>query len=111
MWRIAPVPAEYIKNENPRTPQFYLLSKIHKGTVPPAGHLIISANDSPSERISQVVDYFLEDMLSYIKSYLKDTTGTIVKLKALSLVNGELWGNQGHSSLLGEISTSGKTPL
>ena len=35
-----------------------MLPKIHKPQRPPAGRPIISGNDSPAERISQLVDHF-----------------------------------------------------
>ncbi len=75
--------AEYLKNETPRTAQFYLLPKIHKGVIPPPGRPIISANDRPTKCISQLVDHFLQDTLPFIKSYLKDTSDTIIKINKL----------------------------
>lgn len=53
--------------------RFYLLPKIHKGVSPPPGRPIISAIKSPTERISQFLDHFLQPGLINIKSYVKDT--------------------------------------
>ena len=39
--------------------RFYLLPKIHKGKLPPPGRPIISAIGSPTEKISQFLDFFL----------------------------------------------------
>ena len=65
--------AEYLITENPRTANFYLLPKIHKGTIPPPGRPIVSANDCPTERISQFVDHFIQPLIPILKSYIKDS--------------------------------------
>ena len=65
---------DYLCIQEPRTAQFYLLPKIHKGKIPPPGRPIVSANECPTERISAFVDFFLKPMVLDIKSYLKDTT-------------------------------------
>ena len=51
--------AEFLVHEQPRTAQFYLLPKIHKRLIKPPGRPIVSANECPTERISQFVDLFL----------------------------------------------------
>ena len=56
----------------PRTPELYLLPKIHKNTQPPPGRPIISANNRPTERLSAFVDTFLRPIVSEGKSYIKD---------------------------------------
>ena len=55
--------AEYLILETPRTPNFYLLPKIHKNKIPPPGQPIVSANRCPSERISQFVDHFIQPLV------------------------------------------------
>jgi hypothetical protein len=57
-----------------RTAKFYLLPKIHKGINPPPGRPIVSANGCPIERISQLVDPFLNPISKTHQSYIKDTT-------------------------------------
>ncbi len=70
--------------EHARTPLFYTLPKIHKGITPfPPGRPIVSGNDSPTERISEFVDFFLQPCVPNIKSYIKDTTDFINKIEAL----------------------------
>jgi hypothetical protein len=66
--------ADYLLIPSPRTPQLYLLPKIHKKTLPTPGRPVVSANDSPTERISELVDHFLNPLIPQTKSYLKDTT-------------------------------------
>ena len=51
---------KYLTGFKPRTARFYMLPKIHKGVNPPPGTPIISGNNSPTERISQFVDHFIE---------------------------------------------------
>ncbi len=53
---------------------FYLLPKIHKPQRPPPGRPIVSAIGTPTERISQFIDFFLLPFLETIPSYVKDTT-------------------------------------
>ena len=65
--------ADYLVIENPRTANFYLLPKIHKGKLPPPGRPIVSANECPTERISQFVDHFIQPIVPTLKSYIKDS--------------------------------------
>ena len=48
----------YLKNDKPRTSQLYLSPKIHKNKHKPLARPIISANESPAERISQLINHF-----------------------------------------------------
>jgi hypothetical protein len=76
--------AAYLHIEKPRTPQLYLLPKIHKNKFPVPGRPIVSANSSPTERISQLADFFLQPLVSNTKSYVKDTTDFINKIENIS---------------------------
>ena len=64
----------YLVNTKPRTPLLYTQPKIHKGVLPPPCRPIVSGNNSPSERISAFVDWFLKPIVPKIPSYIKDTT-------------------------------------
>ena len=64
----------YLTDFKFRTAKFYLLPKIHKGKLPPPGRPIISGNNSPTERISQLVYFFLKDIAPKGKSFIKDTS-------------------------------------
>jgi hypothetical protein len=64
----------YLRNNHPRTSQLYLLPKVHKKKLPMPGRPIVSANNSPTERISELADYFLKPLVQTTKSYVKDTT-------------------------------------
>ncbi|CAG2212665.1 unnamed protein product [Mytilus edulis] len=64
----------FLQVEEPRTPQFYLLPKIHKTFVngSPPGRPIISGNNGPTEKISSFVDEHIKPFVPLIKSYVKD---------------------------------------
>ena len=66
-----------------RTPELYLLPKIHKKQSPPPGRPVVSANGCPTEKISAFVDIFLRPHLNKIPSYIRDTTDFLQKLEAL----------------------------
>ena len=77
--------ADYLILETPRTPNFYLLPKIHKDKIPPPGRPIVSANGCPSEQISQFVDHFIQPLVQKLPSYLRDSTHLINILRDLRL--------------------------
>ena len=73
--------ARYLKPKNPRTPIFYMLPKIHKPNNP--GRPIISQVNSPTERISEFLDYHLKPIATKNDSYLKDTNDFLNRLHNL----------------------------
>ena len=81
--------ANYLRISNPRTPELYLLPKIHKKKIPIPGRPIVSANNSPTERISELADYFLKPMVQGTKSYVRDTTDFINKIEQLPTLPAE----------------------
>lgn len=66
-----------------RTPNLYLLPKIHKQQRPVPGRPICSANDSPTEKISQYVDHFIGPLARNVPSYLRDTQHFLALLQEL----------------------------
>ena len=50
----------YLTTDNDRTQQFYLLPKIHKDALNPPGRPIVSGSGGPTEKISQLVNHFIE---------------------------------------------------
>ena len=71
---------DHLMVQKPRTSQLYLLPKIHKNVSPVPGRPIVSANDSPTERISAFVDHFLAPIARTSKSYIQDTSDFMRKL-------------------------------
>ena len=61
--------------KQPRIPEFYTLTKIHKKI--PVGRPIVSGSSGPTERISSFVDSLLQPIAKKQESYLKDTTDFI----------------------------------
>jgi hypothetical protein len=77
---IPPKCHEYLHNLKPRTPNFYLLPKIHKCVIPPPDGPIMSANECPTERIS-FIDSFLQPIVKTTRSFIKDTPDFLLKLQ------------------------------
>ena len=59
----------------PRTPIFYLLPKIHKPMIHDLtpGRPIVSGCGSPTEKISQFLDYYLKPIVETLPSFIKDS--------------------------------------
>ncbi len=74
---------DYLVNTKPRTSLLYTQPKIHKGVLPPPCRPIVSGNNSPSERISAFVDWFLKPIVPQIPSYIKDTTHFLQLIESL----------------------------
>ena len=71
----------FITPRNCRTPLFYLLPKIHKKNNP--GRPIVSACDSPTEKMSMYLDSFLQPLAQKVDSCIKDTTHFLSNLSQL----------------------------
>ncbi len=71
--------AKHLKISNPRTAAFYTLPKIHKNVNPLPGRPILSANDSPTERISAFLDHYLQTYVPLMRSFVKDNTHFVKK--------------------------------
>lgn len=69
--------------EKARTPEFYLLPKIHKKTSPPLGRPIVSGNGSPTKKISAFVDFLLKPYVPLIQLYVRDTNHVLEHLSLL----------------------------
>ena len=81
--------ARYLVPEELRTPQLYLLPKIHKNINPIPGRPIVSANESPTKRISAFVDHFLSPIFQTGRSYIKDTGDFLQKLEKVDNLTGD----------------------
>ena len=78
---LPPENINFILPKNCRTPLFYLLPKIHKANNP--GRPIVSACDSPTEKISMYLDSYLKPLTLKERSYIRDTTDFLLKLGQL----------------------------
>ncbi len=72
---------DHLIPKSPRTALFYTLPKIHKAGNP--GHPIISANECPTEKISQYVDFYIRPLAKQVTSYIKDTNDFLTFLHDL----------------------------
>ena len=77
---------QYLTHSNGRTAMFYMLPKIHKKLQNPPGRPIVSGNNCPTEKISQLVDFFLQPHVKQLPSYIKDTTHFLNKLDNLGRI-------------------------
>ena len=68
-----------LTNKDPKTPNFYLLPKIHKNGVP--GRPMLSANGCPTEKLSALVDCYLQPHVPKLASYVRDTKQFIQKIE------------------------------
>ena len=66
-----------------RPARFYFLRKIHKSPI--GIRPIVSSCGSPTENISQFIDYWLQPHMKSLPSYIKDTTQLINELRELSV--------------------------
>ena len=73
--------AEGLKSVEPRTSKFYLNPKIHKKGNP--GRPVIDSLNCHSTKLSKYVDFHLQPIVKDLKSYTKDSTDTINKLRKI----------------------------
>ena len=73
--------AKFLVTKEPRTAQLYLLPKVHKNVTPVPGRPIVSANESPTERVSAFVDNFLAPIINTGRSLICDTSNFLLKLQ------------------------------
>ena len=65
-------------NSTAKAGRFYLLPKLHKKGCP--GRPVISGCNTPTENISEFVDYHLKSLVASIPSFVKDTNDFLHKL-------------------------------
>ena len=76
--------ARFLVTEEPHTAQLYLLPKVHKNVTPVPGRPIVSANESPTERVSAFVDNLLAPVV-----YIRDTIDFLLKLQDIGDLRGD----------------------
>ena len=63
-----------VNEKTVQTHTFYHVPKIHKNRESPPGRPIVSGIGGPTERLSKLVDHWLQPVVQRLPSYLKDTT-------------------------------------
>ena len=79
--------AEGLKRNDPKTPKFYLRSKIHKEGNP--GRPVVSSVNCQTASISKYVNYHLQPIVKEIPSYVKDTQDFLKKLEKVKDIHQE----------------------
>ena len=74
---------DYLMVNNPRLGRFYLLPKIHKRLHSVPGRPVISNCSYATEKITEFLDFHLQPLSQQVKSYLKDTSDFLRKVKSL----------------------------
>ena len=62
-----------------------MLLKIHKNKIPPPGRPIVSSVNSPTKKISIMLDIILQPFVVKTKSYIRDTGDFLSKVQGLEL--------------------------
>ena len=81
--------ARFLITKEPRTAQLYLLPKAHKNVTPVPGRPIVSANESPTERVSAIVDNFVAPIVRTGLSHIRDTSDFLLKLQDIGDLRGD----------------------
>ena len=66
--------------------RFYLLPKIHKGLSSVNGRPFISNCGTMTEHISEFLDHHLAPLVSFIRSYIKDTNHFLARLSEIGSI-------------------------
>ena len=77
--------AKQLEPSESRTPEFYLLPKIHKKNTP--GRPVISSSGCHTEKISAYADQYLLPAAKALPSHIKDTDDFIDNMKRIGKVN------------------------
>ena len=77
---------EYLKGESLNLGRFYLLPKIHKRLIDVPGRPVISNCGTPTERISEFVDYHINPIVKSLPTVLRDTSDFLRKLEDLGYI-------------------------
>ena len=64
---------------------FYMLPKIHKNKFPPSGRPIVSSINSPTEKISMLLDIILQPFVLKTRSHIRDMGDFLSKVQGLEL--------------------------
>ena len=74
--------ANGLTTNNPRTPKFYILPKIHKQGNP--GRPVVSSINCHTSKLSKYFDLFLKPSVKKLKSFVKDSSDFLLKLNSVS---------------------------
>ncbi|CAJ0968644.1 unnamed protein product [Ranitomeya imitator] len=69
----------------PKIPTLYLTPKVHKNLNNPPGRPIVAGIDSLTENISRFIDFYLQQCVETLPSFVKDTTDVLKRLSQVQL--------------------------
>ena len=72
---------DILKPTNTKPARFYLLPKIHKKNNP--GRPVVSSVNCHTTKLSRFVDHYIQPLATQVKSYIRDTTDFLNKIKNL----------------------------
>ena len=75
---------DVLKPTNTRNARFYLLPKIHKVNNP--GRPVISSVNCNTSKISKYVDHYIQPLATNVRSYIRDTTDLLNKMKNIGKI-------------------------
>lgn len=73
----------FLNNEQPSTPQFYILPKVHKSLIAPPGRPIVAGTNSIFQNLAIFLDKILQPAVMNIPSFLLDTGDFLNKISNL----------------------------
>ena len=76
--------SDILKPINVKPARFYLVPKIHKKNNP--GRPVISSVNCHTTKLSKYVDHFIQPLAKKVKSYIRDTTDLINKIKHIKRI-------------------------
>ena len=68
--------------------RFYTLPKIHKSLENTPGRPIVSGVNGPTEKLSKLVDHWLQNSVKKASSYVQDTTNMLQKIEQWNAEEG-----------------------
>ncbi|XP_053556368.1 uncharacterized protein LOC128647639 [Bombina bombina] len=81
---------DFCVTQYPRIPILYTTPKIHKTLHKPPGRPIVSAVQSLTQPVAQVIDILLQPTVKGVRSYIADTNDLIRKMRDVSVETGDI---------------------
>ena len=78
----------YTDTRDVRTHMYYHLPKVHKQLIKPSGRPIISGTNVPMEKLSQLIDSWLQEYVSGLPSFVKDSTHMLNNIQEWNIQYG-----------------------
>ena len=80
---------KFLSRGGHRTSVFHMFPKIHKNKIPVPGRPTVSSCDSPTEKISMLLDIILQPYVLDTKSHIRDTSDFLQKVSKIELKDND----------------------